>query len=277
MLQRKAVGTRIKRLREVKGYSRSEVAKDLRVDVTSVAAWESAKYLPRERHRAQLARLLDIDLESLFNGNEDPAWIPLRASLIDTRQELPDLLVSLTSRTRSRFRVLRLAAPYITAAYVQQEWRNLISERLLDHSIEVQHIEIFYDLRRLQETLSNIVRYDGCRYWAKSYCPGLKNIAPAMGAYMFDEEEYLLGAYWVGIPPQHKPGLHLTGAPFRQFFEAYWDEIASRGTVLNARGKHDLSTVRSLALQLGLPPKQWKSFVDEALSLDIGDGAPPRI
>ncbi|MHB1668752.1 helix-turn-helix domain-containing protein [Thiomonas sp.] len=271
------VGGRIKRLREARGLSRREVADQLQVDVTAVAAWEAAKYLPRDGSRLRLAQVLGVDLETLFHADADRNAPPIAAALVDTIEHLPDMLVELTQRTRQKLRALRLAAPYTTAAYVQQEWRTLVSERLLSGTLEVQRIEIFYDLRRLQETLSNILRYDGRAYYIKSYCPGLTEVVPAMGGYFFDDEEFLLGAYWTGVPPQRRPGLRVSGAPFRDFFEAYWDEIWRRGTLLNIRGAHDLSAVRTVALQLGLPPRKWKSFVEEASEFKIGDGAPPLV
>lgn len=278
MLQmRRAVGGRIKRLREAKGFSRREVADQVKVDVTAVAAWEAAKYLPRDGNRLRLARVLGVDLQTLFNGDADRSAPPIAATLVDSIEHLPGLLIELTRRTRQKLRAVRLAAPYTTPAYVQQEWRTLVSERLLSGTLEVQRIEIFYDLRRLQETLSNVLRYDGRAYHVKSYCPGLSEVVPAMGGYFFDDEEFMLGAYWTSVPPQRRPGLRMSGAPFRDFFEAYWDEIWSRGTLLNIRGAHDLSSIRAVALRLGLPPKHWKSFVEEASDFKIGDGAPPLV
>ncbi len=273
----RTIGARIKRLRETRGLSRGEVAAQLQVDVTAVAAWETAKYLARVRNREQLARVLGVDLETLFTGDADRDSPPITATLIDTMEHMPKMLVELTKRARQKLRALRLAAPYTTAAHVQKEWRALVSERLLSGTFEVQRIEIFYNLRRLQETLSNILRYDGRAYWVKSYCPGLAEVVPAMGGYFFDDDEFLLGAYWTGVPPQHRPGLRVSGAPFRTFFQGYWDEIWRRGALLNMSGTHDLSAVRTVALQLGLQPKKWKSFVEEARALTIGDGAPPLI
>ena len=275
--RRQTVGARIKRLREARGISRRELASQLRVDVTALAAWELGKYLPRDGHRAMLARALGIDLDSLLRREPDRVPQPIAAALLDTTEQLPEVLVELTRRARKKLRALRLAAPYATTPHVQQQWRTLVSERLLSRTIEVHRVEIFYDLRRLKEALSNILRYDGCAYFVKSFCPGLTEVAPAMGGYFFDDEEFLLGAYWTNVPPPRRSGLRLSGTPFREFFEAYWDAIWQRGALLNHGGAHDLSAVRTLALQLGLPPRKWKSFVEEASELKIGDGAPPLV
>jgi hypothetical protein len=171
-------------------------------------------------------------------------------------------------------RALRLSAPYPTSAHVQTEWRNVIAERVINGTLEVQRVEIFYTLKRLQEVLSNIIRYDGCRYYVKAHCTELINVAPFMGAYLFDND-FIWGAYWTGIPPHNRPGIRVSGEPFRTFYDAYWAEIWQRGIFLNGSGKHDLSEVRKIAEKLGLQKNDWDAFVKEAEALQIGDGAPP--
>lgn len=221
--------------------------------------------------------LLGIDATALFaDGGSDPVET-VTAATVDTLDDLPDLLLDLTRRTQRTLHALRLAAPYSTPAFAQTEWRNLLAERLLERTIEVQRIEIVYSLDRLKEIVSNIFRYEGVRYYVKSFCPGLREVAPAMGGYFFDDREFLLGAYWTSVPPHNRPGIRLSGSPFRNFFVAYWEEIWRRGTLLNGRGGHDLSHVRELAISLGLPSAQWDDFVDGARSYEIGDGAPPFV
>jgi transcriptional regulator with XRE-family HTH domain len=261
----------------LRGLSRQDVAIRLRVDVTAVSAWEGGKYAPRSNHRLALANALETDVETLFSAAPDAETQPVRAEVVDTVEDLPTLLPQLLSRTRYRLQALRLAAPYSTAAYVQTEFRSIVSNRLRDHSIEVQRIEIFYSLDRLKEVLANILRYDGCSYHVKAYCVGTRDVAPAIGGYFFDESDFLLGGYWTGIPPLDRPGLHLRGEPVRTFFRAYWNEIWNRGRLLNIRGAHDLSAVRDVALNLGLECSLWDDFCEQAHSLDIGDGAPPLI
>ena len=271
-----AAGERIRALREAKGLSRRDLADHLKVNVTSLVGWEGGRRIPREGVRVRLARILGTDAEALF-ATEQTNGNAVAVSIFDTVNELNELLLDLTRRSRGLLKALRLAAPYGTAAHVQTEWRQLISERVLAGSLEVQRIEVFYDLRRLQEVLANIIRYEGRRYFVKSHCGGLGEVMPAIGGYYFDDEEFLLGAYWTGVPPHNKPSLRLSGTPFRTFFNAYWDEIWSRGTFLNIRGAHDLSAVKSLAVKLGLAPEDWDRFIDEARTLAIGDGAPPLI
>jgi transcriptional regulator with XRE-family HTH domain len=267
----------MRRLREAKGLSRRNLAETLRIDVTSLVGWEGGVRLPRDGIRKRLARLLDTNIETLFAGTHGYEPAPLKAVALDTIGELPDLLIQHTRGAHKLVRALRLSAPYVTPAHVQTEWRTLISERILDGTLEVQRIEVFYDLRRLQEVLSNIIRYDGRHYFVKSHCAGIKEIVPAFGAYIFDNDEFLLGAYWTGVPPSNKPSLRLSGAPFQTFFNAYWEEIWRRGTYLNIQGAHDLSVVRELACKLGLRPDDWERFVEEARMLEIGDGAPPLV
>ena len=273
---RRAIGRRIKRLRENSGLSRQQVATQLAVDLTAVSAWEAGKYLPREGRRIRLAGLLGIDVASLFAEQQEPA--PANgAVLIDTLSELPGLLRELLDSTEERLRAFRLAAPYSTPAHVQEEFRTIVDARLRDGSLAIERIEIFYDLQRLKEVFSNMLRYQGQPYRVRTACAGLKEIVPGMGGYLFDDSEFLIGAYWAQVPPHNRPGLRLTGEPFRTYFSEYWDEIWERGTALNPDGAVDMPAVRDVALQLGLEADRWPYFVDEAHTLEIGDGLPPLI
>lgn len=275
---RRTIGGRIKRLRKARGMSQRALASRVKVDATAVAAWEADKYLPGSKNRLGLAHALGVDPATLFNDDAARDTQMAVAAVFDTAAEMPTLLMNLTKNVRQKLRALRLAAPYSTTPTIQTEWRQLVSERLLAKTLEVQRAEIFYELPRVQEILANILRYDGCAYWVKAYCSGVGEVVPAMGGYFFDEDEYLLGAYWTQIPPSSRLlSLRLSGDPFRDFFEAYWDSIWQRGLALNIHGARDLSAIQSLAFQLGLPRRSWKAFVDEAAELEIGDGAPPLI
>lgn len=267
----------MRRLREAKGLSRRNLADALRINVTSLVGWEGGVRLPRDGIRKRLARLLDTNIETLFAGTQGYEPAPLKASIFDTIGELSDLLLQHTRNAHMLVRALRLSAPYITPAHVQIEWRSLISRRILDSTLEVQRIEVFYDLRRLQEVLSNIMRYDGRSYFVKAHCAGIREAIPAFGAYIFDNDEIFLGAYWTDVPPNNKPSLRLSGLPFQTFFNAYWEEVWRRGFYLNIRGAHDFSAVQELAFKLGLAPDDWEQFVEEARTLEIGDGAPPLV
>ena len=220
--RRNAIGPRIKRLREAKGLSRRNVAEYVKIDPTSVAAWEAGKYLPRDVHKAPLADLLGVMIVDLFAEESDGPAAPVSAILVDTMEAFPTLILELLGRTRRLVRDVRIAAPYGTPTNVQIDFRQRISARILNGTIEVQRVEIFYDLGRLKEVLSNILRYDGCAYHVKAYCSGLKEVVPGMGGYMFDDQEFVIGGYWTGVPPHGVPGLRLSGAPFSTYFASYW-------------------------------------------------------
>lgn len=273
---RVAIGRRIKRLRENKGLSRQQVAVHLAVDLTAVAAWEAGKYLPREGRRVRLAGLLGVDVGTLFAEEQDPA--PANgATLIDTLGELPGVLRELLQGTQKNLRAFRLAAPYSTPAHVQEEFRRIVDGRLMQGTLAVERVEIFYSLDRLKEVLSNLFRYEGRPYRVKTACAGVKDVVPGMGGYIFDEEEALLGAYWAQVPPHSRPGLRLKGEPFMSYFADYWDEIWSRGTTLGSEDGLELDAVREVAQEMGLANSDWPQFVDDARALKIGDGLPPLI
>lgn len=271
-----AIGRRIKRLRENLGLSRQQVASHLAVDLTAVAAWEAGKYLPREGRRVRLAAMLDIDVASLFAEEQEPAPAA-GACIIDTLSELPGVLRELLQGTQTSLRAFRLAAPYTTPAHVQEEFRQIVDQRLRDGTLAVERIEIFYKLERLQEVLSNLFRYEGQPYRVRTACAGVRDVVPGMGGYMFDEDDVLIGAYWAVVPPHGRPGLLLRGEPFRSYFADYWDEIWDRGTVLSNGNGADLDAVRKVALEMGLADGDWPRFVEDARTLEIGDGLPPLI
>lgn len=271
-----AIGRRIKRLREHKGLSRQQIATHLAVDLTAVAAWEAGKYLPREGRRVRLAGLLGTDLGTLFAEEQQPSP-GSGAVLVDTLSELPGLLRELLEHTERRLGAFRIAAPYGTPAHVQEEFRRRLDGRLLDGTIEVERIEIFYDLGRLKEIASNILRYEGRPYRVRACCLGVTDVVPGMGGYMFDDDEFLIGGYWAKVPPHARLGLRLSGEPFRTYFADYWSEIWDRGTELNPGGKADLSALRDAAQQLGLDPAAWPQFLEEVRAFDVGDGLPPLI
>jgi transcriptional regulator with XRE-family HTH domain len=270
------VGRRIRRLRQTKGFSRNDLARRLKVDVSSLAGWEAGKRLPRDTHRARLARALDCDLSLMLSPDEEMVR-PLKASLLNSHDELPDALAECARNAKRMLKGARLASAYSTAAYIQTEWRAVIAERLLKGTIEVQRIEIFYTLDRLQEALSNILRYEGKAYHVKAYCVGLKDVMPVMNGYCFDDLDFFFGGYWGGIPPGNQPSLRISGPVIREFYLGYWDEVWPRGALLNIRGARDLSTVQAAAVKLGLQPRHWKRFLEEARELEIGDGAPPLV
>jgi transcriptional regulator with XRE-family HTH domain len=270
------IGRRIRHLRETKGLSRAALARKIEVDVSSIAGWESGKRLPRDAVRARLADALDCELSELLSPLKETVE-PSTVTLLDVSKDFPALFADSARSVRHTIRTMRLASPYSTTINVQTEARQIIGERLIAGTLEVQVLEIFYTLDRLKESLSNILRYDGRPYYVKACCVGMKEIAPFLGGFGFDDADVFVGGYWSGYPPQNHPVLRLRGPAIKTFYKSYWKEAWQRGAMLNAHGGHDLSVVRETALAMGLPSRQWKHFVDEARSLDIGDGAPPNL
>lgn len=270
----KMLGLRIRRLRETRGYSRATLAAKIKVDISSIAGWEGGLHLPRDTMRAKLARALECSIDELMSAVED-AWEPARVSLIDINSEFPVLFADHARKAKNIIRTTRLASPYPTTVNVQTEARQIISDRLLRSALTVQRVEIIYRLDRLKEIVSNILRYDGRSYYVRAYCAGLSEIVPSFGVWSFDDAEIFAGGYWSGYPPVGQPVMRISGEPVKRFFLSYWNEVWSRGTFLNAHGAQDLSALRDTAIRMGLAPRQWKRFVEDARGLQIGDGAPP--
>lgn len=271
-----AVGRRIRHLREAQGISRTELARAIDVDVSSIAGWEGGKRLPREKIRMRLARALDCDLTQLMSPQVE-SETPTAVTLLDVATEFPRVFADCIRNTRHTLRAIRVALPSPTALNFQTEGRRVLCERLDAGTLEVQRVEIFYTLERLKETLSNIIRFDGKPYYVKAHCIGLAEIAPFLGGFSFDDSDVVLGAYWAANPPRNYPLLRIRGPAVQKFFLGYWREIWTRGTLLNVHGGRDLATVRDVALKMGLPSRQWPRFLEEARNLETGDGVPPII
>lgn len=237
------------------------------------------RFNPRDgTQRAKLAAVLKIDLRELQRiAGKAPDQDASSVRIVDAMSDLPALLTKLLREAKHTLKDIRLSAPYTLPPHVQTEFRKAISARILAKTIEVQHVEIFYTLDRLKEVLSNILRYDGCPYYVRSYCPGLKEVAPALGGYAFDDVNVILGGYFTTIPPHDRPGVHLQGPDVRTLFSRYWDEIWRRGTPLSLGGASDLGQVRMLAITMGLRPSEWESFLHEAKALRSADQAALRI
>ena len=271
-----AIGRRIKRLREKRGLSRQDVSDALSVDLTAAAAWEAGKYLPREGRRLRLAELLQIDVGTLFAEEQEPS--PSRgAALIDVQSELPGLLRELTNGAERSLRAFRLASRHATPPYVQEEFRRLTDQRILDGSLEVERIEIFYELDRLKEVLATMLRYKGRPFRVRTVCNGVKELVPGMGGYLFDDREFLVGGYASEYMTDGRPGLRLSGEPYRTYFADYWREIWERARPLNPDGAADLDGIRAEAIKLGLDPDDWPRFLSEAEGFMLDDGLPPLI
>lgn len=270
----------ISEARRAAGLSRGALAAKLDVTPSTVGGWERGKFNPRDgEQRTKLADVLKLNLVELsraIDGRADAGSSTARK--VDAMEEFPALLLKLLRQAKRTLKDIRLAAPYTLPPFVQTEFRKAVSARILERSIEVQRVEIFYSLDRLREVLSNILRYDGCRYFVRSYCAGLKEVTPALGGYAFDDTHVILGGYFVALPPHSQPGLLVEGPDVEVFFSRYWDEIWRRGTPLNLGGAADLSKVRTVAQTLGLRDGDWSQFLEEAKALKGGaDGAPLRI
>jgi transcriptional regulator with XRE-family HTH domain len=155
------IGEQLRRLRESRELSRAAVASALKVDVTTVRGREQDRYPPRHERLKQLTKVLEVNGSQLLPCTTRAVQNP-GASLVDTVTELPELLDNLLKRTYRALKALRIAAPYSTPTHVQHGFPTLLDERLLAGTIEIQRIEIIYNLERLREVVSNIIRYDHC-------------------------------------------------------------------------------------------------------------------
>jgi transcriptional regulator with XRE-family HTH domain len=115
-----AIGKRIRRLREAKGLSRTDLARTINVDVSSIAGWEGGKRLPRDQVRPRLALALDSELALLMSPQVEPDTLSTVA-VLDVASEFPHALAAAARAMRRSLRAVRLSAPEATALHVMRE------------------------------------------------------------------------------------------------------------------------------------------------------------
>lgn len=268
------IPARIKLARQQRGLSRRDVASRLNVDVTAVAAWETGRYLPRDAHRAALARLLEVDLSALLSQDPANAALGVSASIVHgTRQGR--VLAELTESCRGQLTIIRVASPFATIRHQMRDFREIAARRILNGSLEVLVIEVFYSLQRLQEVLSNVFRYDGCRYLVKTFPVPRGNVFPGVDTYVFDNAVSILSSYWTTSVIDERPVIQVAGEPFTTFVREHWNEIWRRAVSLNPAGAQDLSALREIAVELGVPNGEWDRFVEQSKAFSVGDDVLP--
>lgn len=60
--------SKIRNLRENKGLSQENIARELKIKQQAVAKWESGSALPRADKLPQLAKILDCTIDELFEN-----------------------------------------------------------------------------------------------------------------------------------------------------------------------------------------------------------------
>jgi transcriptional regulator with XRE-family HTH domain len=73
IMKEETLGSRIRRIREERGMTASELARLVDVTPTAVWNWENNGTQPRQGVLSALAKVFGITTESLLSGNVDPA------------------------------------------------------------------------------------------------------------------------------------------------------------------------------------------------------------
>lgn len=272
-----SAGRRIRRHRETKGISRSHLARLVGVDVTAVSAWETDKYRPRVDKRLRLASTFGVAVDALFPDEEPVPVDGPSIRPIDDFESFACLLLERTSQAERIIRAIHCSRCDTTRTAMMVEFRTLVSERLLAGTLAFDHIEMIYSLSRLKEVIWNIFRYEGRPYRMSAYCVDPSQATMGPNAFIFDERELLLGSDWQDARTEPKLRLALSTGTLISYFQQYWSGMWQGGVVLNAEGPRDLSSVRTLAIKLGLPSSDWPSFLEEARALATEDGAAPFV
>lgn len=98
--ERRAVGHRVRRVRERLGWERTELADRLGVHPGSIARWETGGSVPHLYHLDRIAEWGDVSTEWLLNGEEPSADGDQEASAPEVEREAEDVFASLDSVAR---------------------------------------------------------------------------------------------------------------------------------------------------------------------------------
>lgn len=265
---------RIRLARQQRGLSRRDVASHLKVDVTSIAAWETGRYLPRDNHRAALAKLLGIDFTALITDNTAMAGLGISASPVHGSRA-GQVLTDLAQNCSEKLSIMRVTSPIPRPKHFMRDFREIVARRLREGSLEVRVIEIFYGLERLQEALSNIFRYGECRYHLKTFAIVSTEVFPGIDIYTFDRDQSVLNSYWSAPSTDERPVMQISGEPFSSFLREYWNEAWRRAISLNPCGTQDLCALQEIADRMGVSGAAWDQLVEKARDAAFGESTAP--
>lgn len=111
------LGTKIKRLREEKGYSQEKLAELLNVHAVTISKWENGTQIPRAERLNELAKILGVSSEYLLEGTaisdketgKIKSLAEENADDLVYRSGIQELRLPNTEQTRELFKTLVMA------------------------------------------------------------------------------------------------------------------------------------------------------------------------
>jgi transcriptional regulator with XRE-family HTH domain len=91
-LKKKRVGERLRREREVRGWSQDELARRIDTDRQNINHWEKNKSFPQPHYRSKLAEVFGLEIEELFfsqNDNDEETEVIARSESSVERTAIP--------------------------------------------------------------------------------------------------------------------------------------------------------------------------------------------
>ena len=147
VIDKKAVGKRIKQIRITKGYTMESLGKLLGITKSNVQKWEKGFTLPNKKRLPIISKIGDMTVEELLYGKEDLNFDELFEKIITRpKEEIIDLITKLTTATKVN------QYKKITEIYT---WNGEKYAEITEDEEENKSISVFSKLSKLKKLNDN--------------------------------------------------------------------------------------------------------------------------
>lgn len=235
----RAIGKRIKARRIALGlYQRDLKIRTGMKDERSVRDWEKGHLPKSHERRLRIAKALDIPAGVLFSRDLDLQPKTLR--FVGGDIAIGDTLARLGSQA-TMLRIFRGAHGEEMNIYA--DYREIVARRIHNNELNARCVELIWRADRLEEILSNIIRFNGHQYEARAYVPDeSESIGPGFSCYIFDETDVVFSGLWdTSMPGFLRDGLWLTGPAAKDAISEYWIHKWERATPITLRSAKSIA------------------------------------
>ena len=147
VIDKKAIGKRIKQIRITKGYTMESLGKILGVTKSNIYKWEQGHSLPNKKRLPIISEIGDMTIKELLYGKEDLNFDELFEKIMTRpKEEIIDLITKLTTATKVN------QYKKITEIYT---WNGEKYAEITEDEEENKSISVFSKLSKLKKLNDN--------------------------------------------------------------------------------------------------------------------------
>ena len=147
VIDKKAIGKRIKQIRITKGYTMESLGKILGVTKSNIYKWEQGHSLPNKKRLPIISEIGDMTIKELLYGKEDLNFDELFEKIMTRpKEEIIDLITKLTTATKVN------QYKKITEIYT---WNGEKYAEITEDEQENKSISVFSKLSKLKKLNDN--------------------------------------------------------------------------------------------------------------------------